>query len=375
MAGVSRRELLRQTTAALGATAVASLPSMGRAQEGAAPEQQTQLPKLEVSPDLVVRKIAGLRPFRPSGFVVKTEPFGDKTLIHNYGHGGCGVTLSWGTADMSAKLALATPHRQAAVIGCGVVGLTTARLLQDRGFDVTIHAAALPPHTTSDVAAGAFGVTEVVDDAHHSDETAGRIAEAVRFSFHFFQTLPGGRYGVRPMDMYMLGIQPIEAPWDFAITPELFPFEILGPGEHPFPSAYASRFHTLIAETNTLMPALVEDFRAHGGVITVQSFDDASQLQALPPPLIINCTGLGAKRLFGDEELVPLKGQLTILKPQPEIAYAYLDPVLDLYMFSRSDGIVLGGSHESGVWLTDVDPRRAAQIVDGHGLIAGGMRG
>ena len=62
-------------------------------------------------------------------------------------------------------------------------------------------------------------------------------------------------------------------------------------------------------------------------------------------------------------------------KPQPEIAYAYLDPVLDLYMFSRSDGIVLGGSHEEGVWSTDVNPRRAAQIVDGNGLIAGGMRG
>jgi hypothetical protein len=44
-------------------------------------------------------------------------------------------------------------------------------------------------------------------------------------------------------------------------------------------------------------------------------------------------------------------------------------------MFSRSDGVVLGGSHERDVWSTDVDPHRAAQILDGHGLIAGGMRG
>src|SRR5262245_36808770 len=356
----------------LGAAAMSAttLPVTGRARE-----TQTQLRRLKGAPDLVLRQAAGLRPFRPSGFVVKAEPFGDKTLIHNYGHGGCGVTLSWGTADMAAKLALATPHRKAAVVGCGVIGLTTARLLQDRGFEVAIYAADLPPHTTSDVAAGAFGITEIVDDAHHSDETARRIAEAVRFAFRYFQNLLGARYGVRPMDMYMLGAQPIEANWDFTITPDLFPFEIFGPGEHSFPSAYASRFKTLIAETNTLMPALVEEFRAHGGMIEVQSFADKEQLQALDAPIVVNATGLGAKALFGDDELVPMKGQLTVLKPQPEITYAYLDPVLDLYMFSRSNGIVLGGSHEDGGVYKDRDPRRAAQIVDGHGLIARGMRG
>ena len=188
MPAISRRKFLHQSTAMLGAAAMSgtALPVTGKAGE-----TQTPLPRLKVAPDLVLRQAAGLRPFRPSGFVVKAEPFGDKTLIHNYGHGGCGVTLSWGTADMAAKLALATPHRKAAVIGCGVIGLTTARLLQDRGFEVAIYAADLPPHTTSDVAAGAFGVTEIVDDDHHSDENARRIAEAVRFAFRFFQNLPG----------------------------------------------------------------------------------------------------------------------------------------------------------------------------------------
>jgi hypothetical protein len=43
-------------------------------------------------------------------------------------------------------------------------------------------------------------------------------------------------------------------------------------------------------------------------------------------------------------------------------------------MFSRSDGIVHGGSHGEGVWSTDIDGLRAAQILEGHALIAGGMR-
>jgi len=179
---------------------------------------------------------------------------------------------------------------------------------------------------------------------------------------------------VRPMVMYMLGAQPIEAPWEFAITPELFQFEILGPGRHSFPSAYASRFATLMAETNSLMPALLADFRAHGGAVEKRSFAGKSELEALGEPLIVNCTGVGAKALFGDPELTPLKGQITLIKPQPSVTYAYLDPVLDLYMFPRSDGMVLGGSHEFGNWSTDVDPRRAAQILEGHSLISGGMR-
>jgi hypothetical protein len=207
--------------------------------------------------------------------LVKSESLGEKILIHNYGHGGCGVTLSWGTADMAAKLALKTPHRKAAVIGCGVIGLTTARLLQDRGFTVAIYASDLPPNTTSDVAAGAFGLTEIVSADHETNEIDRRLAEAVRFSHRCFESL-GERYGVRPMVMYMLGSQPIEAPWEFAITPELFQFEILGPGKHSFPSTYASRFTTLMAETNTLMPALLADFRGHGGSVETRSFADKS---------------------------------------------------------------------------------------------------
>jgi glycine/D-amino acid oxidase-like deaminating enzyme len=361
---------------AFGAVAAASatMPFAPRAEDAPVKRTQVPLPKFHVTTDQIIGARVGLRPFRPSGFVVKSEPFGDKTLIHNYGHGGCGVTLSWGTADMAAKLALATPHRQAAIIGCGVIGLTTARLLQDRGFTVAIYAASLPPSTTSDVAAGTFGVTSLVDEAHQTEEIGNRIAAAARFSFQHFLALPAARYGVKPFDLYLLGPRPIEIPWDFAITPDLFPFETFGPGEHPFPNNYAARTKTFIAETDILLPALLADVRAHGGTIETRGFADMAELQTLEAPLIVNACGIGAKALFGDAELVPVKGQITILKPRPDIAYGYVDPVLDLYMFPRSDGIVLGGSHGHGDWSMESDPERAAQILEGNGLIAGGMR-
>jgi D-amino-acid oxidase len=163
-------------------------------------------------------------------------------------------------------------------------------------------------------------------------------------------------------------------PWEFSITPELFPLATFGPGQHPFPSPYAGRFRTMIAETDVFLPALMDEVRKRGAGIDVREFADLASLQSIEAPLIVNCAGLGAKALLGDAELTPVKGQLTVLKPQPEDTYAYLDGVLDFYMFSRSDGIFLGGSHGEGIWSTDIDPLRAAQILEGHALIAGGMR-
>ncbi|MDP8915718.1 MAG: FAD-binding oxidoreductase, partial [Pseudomonadota bacterium] len=65
----------------------------------------------------MTRVIAGLRPFRPSGFVLRAERLGDKALVHNYGHGGGGITLSWGTSELAVDLGFAGPERDHAVLG------------------------------------------------------------------------------------------------------------------------------------------------------------------------------------------------------------------------------------------------------------------
>src|SRR6266852_4722266 len=78
-----------------------------------------RLAPVRVSPDRVVRTIVGLRPFRPSGFVVRAEKLDAKTVIHNYGHGGAGITLSWGTAHLAVEEAAKIETRECAVLGCG----------------------------------------------------------------------------------------------------------------------------------------------------------------------------------------------------------------------------------------------------------------
>src|SRR3546814_19400685 len=110
----------------------------------------------KASPDRFIRTLAGLRPYRPGGFVVRADTLGAKRLVHNYGHGGSGITMSWGTAKLAVEMGAPSHSGPVAVIGAGIVGLSPARLLQEAGFPATVHATALPPATTSNLAGGPF---------------------------------------------------------------------------------------------------------------------------------------------------------------------------------------------------------------------------
>jgi glycine/D-amino acid oxidase-like deaminating enzyme len=334
-----------------------------------------RLPRVLVSPERVIRTVVGLRPFRASGFRVEAERLGDKLLVHNYGHGGCGVTLSWGTAALAADLVVESGNRGAvAVLGSGAVGLATARLLQSKGCDVTIHARELPPRTTSNVAGALWIPYLLVDEARRTAAFDAQFERAARFSHRYFQGLVGDAYGVSWIRQYFLSRAPLPDSWDLAMLRDLFPdSRPLGPAEHPFAAPHVVVDRMLFIDPAVYLERLLEDFRAAGGRVRVQSFASPADVAALPEPVVVNCTGLGARDLFGDAELTPIKGQLTVLQPQPEVDYAWINDE-DLYMFPRRDGILLGGTHEMGAESLEPDPEAERRILDGHRAVADAMK-
>jgi D-amino-acid oxidase len=317
-----------------------------------------------VEPGRVIRTIAGLRPYRPTGFVLRAERVGEKLLVHDYGHGGGGVTLSWGTARLAVdELGGWTgPADRVAVVGCGAVGLATARLLQRRGAAVTIYARDVPPNTTSNIAGAQWGPFSVFERGKTTAAFDDQFGRAARLAWRMFQELPGSTYGIRWIENYSMGDTPAEGPIDS-------PFYVNGvdlrPDEHPFPARYVRRFTTMLIEPPIYLTAMLRDFLVAGGRLVVRDLGSRDELIALDEPVIFNCTGLGSKVLFADEELTPVKGQLTFLLPQPEIDFITL---LDgpLYMFPRSDGILLGGTFERGNWSLEPDPEIEKRIVEGH---------
>ena len=383
-----RRAFLR------GAMATSALLAVGRAawplsSLAAGLNPQRRFAPVKVSRDRLIREVVGLRPFRPEGFVVAAERIADKLLVHNYGHGGGGITLSWGTASLAADLArdfLSTPPprtrrpvkpRRFAVLGCGVNGLSTARLLQRRFQDgpgtVTIYAKELPPETTSNIAGGFWSPTSVFDSESATAKFTEQFRLACRLSNRAFQYLVGPEYGVRWIETFELHRGETSLADELPGGNDLYPQnEIHKDPEHYFGFPYVRQYSTMLIEPPVYLSALLRDFYNAGGKLVVKEFRSREEILRLPEQVIFNCTGLGARALFGDQQLTPVRGQLEVLLPQPEVDYCYLGGG---YMFPRSDGIILGGTWDHDDWSLTPNPEQSKSILNSHAEIMKGVKG
>ena len=376
---MDRRHFLRTTGFATASLAVGGCaPVFGRTNPS--PRRRVSLVPVNVSRDRIIRTTVGLRPHRDSGFVVRGDKLDEKLLIHNYGHGGAGYSLSWGTAFLATECALAATERRAAVVGCGIVGLTTARQLQRHGFDVTIYAMALPPDTTSNMAWAAFTpVSGLIANDRRTPQWDDQFRRAAVIAYREHQLLVGTGHGVSWIDEYspinsstngggaVLGAGEVSGP-------PLIPDSIgmgrttLGPGEHPFATPYASVLPVLRFEPSIYLEALMRDVIAFGGRIVVRKFDTPRDLAALAEPVIVNCTGLGSATLFDDRELIPVKGQLVVLVPQSEVTYTAAG------MMPRNDGIVLGHVNQRGNSSLEIDEAARDRVLNNAIAFFGAMK-
>lgn len=348
----------------------------------ARPPLQLALPR--ITRDRVIRTTVGLRPHRDGGFVLRADTLDAKVLVHNYGHGGAGMSLAWGCGTLVADLAQPAGTKRAAVIGCGAPGLCTARQLQRRGYDVTIYAATVPPDTTSNRSwAGYTPTTALIAPERRTPAWDQQFRTAAEISYRQLQTMVGPKYGVYWIDAYNATDDP--TPRQGGAEADLVPEhlrpgrdrDVLGPGEHPFPTQYAVRSSNLAIEPSIYMDALVDDFLAAGGRLVIRRFESRRDLVALPEPIVVNCTGLGSFSLFDDKELVPIRGQLTFLVPQPELNYRVSSRAANggnAGINPRSDGIVVGNSQESGEWSLDVSEEILARNLEAAAAFVSGMR-
>lgn len=364
---LNRRRFLRRTGAGLSAGLIAFTGTRALAQEApVASEAPTvsrkgaihgkiRLQPIKATRDRLIKMNAGLRPFREVGPNRSVEQIAGKTVVHNYGHGGSGWSLSWGCALEAREKVLATGAQDVAVIGCGAVGLSTAIMLQKAGLNVTIYTKDRDPNITSTMATGVWSPDSRICLHDHADTPfADWWEKTTRASFREYQHLlglPGSPVEwVDGFSATNLTQEQLEAEREslpgpsFAhfrervadLTPKAYD---LAQHEHPFTAKYARQTSGMIFNIPAYMNYLIGQVTSVGGRIHRRVFTAPEEFGKLSQPTIVNCTGFGSKSLFQDRHLVPVWGQMSFLVPQPEVNYRFSND--NTYAVPRRDGIAL----------------------------------
>jgi len=302
----------------------------------------TAAPKLQLWPvrasiDRITRITVCTRPFRPQGPRFDVEKIGTKTVVHNYGHGGSGWSLSWGSGAIATANAMATGERDIAVIGCGALGLTTALLLLRAGARVTIYAKELPPNVRSSLATGLFTPdSRICLEEHATPAFKQQWAKMARTSFDAYQAFLGlAGMPVEFVDNYFVtddltnerpGTPPDSRPAFAELQRELIPDLIprgvqFEPGQHTLGRRRLIGNSQLMFNLASYQRTLVADFTANGGRIEIAEFHSPADFQRLKEKTLVNATGYGARALFGDNSVVPVRGQLARMMPDSNVTY------------------------------------------------------
>ncbi len=247
------------------------------------------------------------------------------------------------------------PAPEVVVVGCGVIGLTAAVLLREAGLDARIVASAPPSGTTSIVAAAlwypykAYPEDLVLSWGNRTFEVLQELSD-----------VPGS--GVSMREGIELYHHPAPDPWWAGAVAG----GVRRCAAEELPPGYADglAFTAPVIEMPIHLRYLTNRFAAAGGTIeqrevsSLDTFGDAR--------VVVNCSGLGARKLANDPSMEPIRGQIVRVR-NPGLRRFVLDddnPAGVTYIIPRSGDCILGGTADEGSWDTEPDPKTAAGILE-----------
>jgi D-amino-acid oxidase len=240
------------------------------------------------------------------------------------------------------------------VVGAGVAGLTTAISLAQAGLTTEVITAQPPSRTTSAAAGAIWGPVRC--------GPPGRCLPWSRVGLSVLSELidePAA--GVRLVSGRELAQEPASPPEWLDLLPG--GARLFGAAELPEGFAAGWSYTAPVVTMPVYLDYLLARYAALGGAVTVAEVPSLSSLSA---PVVVNCSGIGARDLVPDPQVMPVRGQVVLVR-NPGIEEFYIDHTLHgtdyVYLFPHGDLVLLGGTAEDGAWDLAARPSVAERIV------------
>lgn len=365
----SRRQFMQLAAggAATFSNLAAAVPVRTQAAPAAAPPLITLTrPDLNYAAGTSLR-IARVRPHRKEGVCLKhegpiTTASGRKDIVHNYGHSGAGITLSWGCASKVCELVdhiLMDTGRTAnppavAVLGYGVIGLTVASELRRKwpSMPLTFYAKDFDvSHTTSFFAGGQFAPSQVYEEYICSGQTDVLIDYLKRSRTRLLELMmadpSGSKYGIRAVNNYSLSP---DGELEFSVKWKIIPDRQCVKLSFMNKKFTGYLYKTWLMNPTIMLPQLAAELStATRTKKTFSSRDDV--LNAVQETIIVNCMGYCAGAVFKDDKVEPHRGHL-VVQQNSKMLGDFLSGGCNTadgksvvaYLFERQHDIVVGGT-------------------------------
>lgn len=249
-----------------------------------------------------------------------------------------------------------TRRADAVVVGAGVVGLTTAISLAEAGLATRVVAAEPPSATTSAAAGALWGMTRC--------GPLDRCLSWARVGLAVLSELAASPdAGIRQVSGREVSARSGDWPEWAALVPDLrmCSADELGEG------FAAGWFHTApLVAMPVYLDYLLARYEAAGGTLSVAAVSSLTSPASIEAPVVVNCTGVGARDLVPDPLVVPVRGQVVVVR-NPGIEEFFVDHTMRgtdyVYVFPHGDTVLLGGTAEEGAWDLAARPDVAERIV------------
>ena len=240
----------------------------------------------------------------------------------------------------------------ALVIGAGVIGLTSAICLAESGMEVRIVAAAPPQETTSRAASAMWG-----------SSFAGPADDVRRWALQSLDDLRAlaaeAGSGVRIARGMLAARSTEEGP-----PPLLFPgVEVVRRDDAPPGFVAAFSIDVPLVDMPRHLDYLLARFEGAGGALEVRQLRALSDV-AGAAPVVVNCSGVGARALVPDPMVRSVRGQHVVVE-NPGLEEFFMEEPAPRWAgwFPHGDHVVLGGSADEDSWSLEPDRALAEEIV------------